>query len=315
MTEPTKSPPEDWLPHEPPAAPPARNGAVKTVAIWLILSVMVIAIYSFASAPDDLGVGYAYQPSGYSGWWIAGAVAITVAVVVGLLVWFVGGAKQYNERAAPGLEAIAEGKYAQAAEMFAQLARRYRAKPNHTAVASYNHGYALMRLGDTPAAVGVLLGVERNLKLTFGGARRLAAMQLARCFALAGDLDKAQRWLDATRTRPAGISDPVHDRALFEAVEGLVLCRQGKLDEARSHYEACWARFSAYLPVNQMMEVWLLRAYVISASSTPRDAGAAEPWLRMLRSTPPGALDWLTARWPELATFVVTNGLSTQQAA
>jgi|MudIll2142460700_1097286.scaffolds.fasta_scaffold02049_6 predicted negative regulator of RcsB-dependent stress response len=302
---------EDWLPHEPPPALPARSSTGKTIAIWVVLVVMFVAIYWMVGDQGHTRP----ERVGYSGWWIAGAVAITVAVCVLLLVWVFGGAGRFNAHAAPGLEAIAEGNYAQASEMFERLARRYRTKPSFAAVASYNRGYALMSSGDTAAAVGILLGVERTPKLAAGGVRRLAATQLGRCFALAGDVDKAQHWLDATRTRPPGMADPVHDRANLDALAGLVLCRQGKLDEARRHYEQCWPRLCAYLSVHQMIEVWLLRAFAISASSMPRDAGAAEPWLRMLRGTSPGALDALTARWPELATFVVTHGLGTQQAA
>ena len=302
---PVTPPVEDWLPHEPPAPEPAKQSAGKTLAIWLVLVVMFIAIYVLTSAGDP----YTAQQAGYSGWWIAVAVAVTVAVIIVLLAWFVSGAKQYNERAAPGFAALAEGNFAQAATLFEALARRYRTKPSYAAVARYNHGYALMLAGDTAAAAGILLGVERTPKLASGGVRRLAMTQLTRCFALAGDVEKAQRWLDATRTRPAGISDPVHDQALFEAVEGLVLCRQGKLDEARALYEQAWPRLCAYLPVNQMTEVWLLRAFAIAAGGAPRDAGGAEPWLRLVRSAPAGIVERITARWPELATFAVTHEL------
>jgi tetratricopeptide (TPR) repeat protein len=305
-------PTEDWLPHAPPPQAPAKSSVGKTIAIWLVLIVMFIAIYFFMDSSDPYTLP---DRTGYSGWWIWVGVASTVALAVLLVAWVVAGAKQFNERAAPGLEAIADGKYAHAAELFDALARRYRAKPNFAAVALYNRGYSLMLAGDTAAAAGVLLGVERTPRLAAGGVRRMATTQLARCFALAGDVDKAERWLESTRERPVGHHDPVHDRAVFEALEGLVLCRQGKLDEARRRYEASWSRFCAYLPFNQMIEVWLLRAYAISAGSTPRDAGAAEPWLRLVRSAPPGMLDRFTVRWPELATFVVTHELGTRQAA
>ncbi|MDQ3335011.1 MAG: hypothetical protein M4D80_07610 [Myxococcota bacterium] len=305
-------PTEDWLPHEPPPQVPAKGSTGKTIAIWLILILLFIVIYSLMGSSDPHA---SLDRSGYSGWWIAVAVAITVALAVLLLVWVVGGATQFNERAAPGLEAIAGGKYAHAAELFDALARRYRAKPNLAAVALYNRGYSLMLAGDTAAAVGVLLGVERTPKLAAGAIRRMATTQLARCFALAGDLEKAERWLESTRERPMGMFDPVRDRAAFEALEGLVLCRQGKLEEARRRYEESWSRLCAYLPYNQMIEVWLLRAYAISAGSAPRDAGAAEPWLRLVRNAPPDVLDRLTVRWPELATFVVTHELGTRQAA
>lgn len=314
MTEPTASPPEDWLPHDPPKPPPpAKSSALRTFGLWLTLVVIFIAIYSKFSSEEPRDAPLVQV--GYSGWWIAVGVAVTLAAVIAIVVWLFGGAKKFNERATPGLEAIADGKLTQAAELFAQLAKQYRAKPNFAAVASYNRGYALMRNGDTAAAIGILLGVDRMPKAGAGNIRKLVRVQLGRCFALAGDVDKARRWFEAARESTASMVDPVHDRAFIDALEGLVLCREGKLEEACRHYEACWSRLLAYLPTNQMMEVWLLRAYAISASSTPRDAGGAEPWLRILRSMPPGALDWMLVRWPELATFVVTHGLATQRAA
>ena len=303
---------EDWLPHEPPAQVPAKRAMGRTIAIWLLLIVMFIALYALLSAPEPYPQ---VETRGYSGWWIAVAVAITVALVLGLVVWIVVGTKRYNQRQAPGLTAIAEGDFAHAATLFEALARRYRANPNFAAVARHNQGYALMLAGDTAAAVGILLGVERTPGLANESVRRKAALQLGRCFALAGDVDKAQRWLEATRARPAGATDPVHDQALLDALEGLVLCRRGKLDEARAYYEQAWPRLCSYLPVNKMAEVWLLRAFAVAAGSTPRDAGAAEPWLRLVRSTSPDIVDRITARWPELATFAVTHELGTRHAA
>lgn len=299
------TPTDDWLPHDPTPVAPARGSSGKTIAIWAGLVACFVAIYNLAG-----GGGPRDPRTGYSGWWIAAAVALTILAVVLLLVWVFGGAKRFNARATPGLEALAAGRHAEAAELFRQLQRRYRGQPNFAAVAAYNRGYALLRAGDTAAAAGILLGVDRTPKLGLGGVRKLSAVALARCFAIAGDVDKAQRWLDAARARPVGMADPVHDRAVLDALAGLVLCRQGKLDEARAHYEQCSTRLAAYLPVHQMTEVWLLRAFATAAASGPRDAGTAEPWLRMLRGTPPGELAWLTARWPELATFVTTHELA-----
>ena len=50
------APVEDWLPHDPPAQEPAKTSAGKTLAIWLILIVMFIAIYALTSADDPYAV-------------------------------------------------------------------------------------------------------------------------------------------------------------------------------------------------------------------------------------------------------------------
>jgi tetratricopeptide (TPR) repeat protein len=307
----TPSTPEDWLPHAPPAQPPERSGAARTLVTWLSLIVLLVAIYWFIGSEDP----YAPEPErvGYSGWWIAVAVLITLVAILGLFKWKLADATKFNAAQAPALEALVEGKYREAAEMFAGLARRYRAKINVAAIASYNQGFALLRAGDTAAAIGIFLGVERMPKLGTGGIRKLAAIQLGRSFALAGDHAKAAAWLDAAREREP-MADPVHDRAFVAALEGLVLCRQGKLEEANLHYDRWWEHLTRYLPVDQMIEVWLIRAYAVSAGASPRDAGTAERWLRLLRGAAPRSLDWLTARWPELQTLVVTHHLATPPA-
>jgi hypothetical protein len=94
-----------------------------------------------------------------------------------------------------------------------------------------------------------------------------------------------------------------------------VLCRQGHVEEALRHLEEVWRRLESSLTVVSMREAWLLRAFAIATTSTPRDSGAAETWIAMLRTAAPGNLEWLTARWPELATFVVTHGLSSKAAS
>lgn len=301
---------DPWAPVEAPPQAQARNSAGKTIIVWAVLVVLFLAIYALISGPEDPRARI-----GYSGWWIGGAAVAAALAMLVLLLLFVRGAKQFNQAQAPALEALAERDHALAAELFAKLARRYRTKPQFAAFARHNHGIALLRGGDSATAAGILRAVEGDVKLTmFPGIRRLAAIQLARCFALGGDVAKANEWLAIIKKRGTGLDNPVHDRALVDGLEGLVLCREGKLDEAQRHYEQAWNRMTENLPMRQMTEPLLLRAYAISMASGPRDAGGAEPYLRMLRSTPSRDLEWLTKHWPELQTFVTTQ-LGVAQAA
>jgi len=298
---------EDWLPHDPPPQP--KPSTFKTLVTWVVLIGFFIAIFVLFSTDDP----NAHQQTGYSGWWIAAGIVGTLVVVVMMLGWLFGSADKFNTAQTEALQLLVDRKYHEAATFFEQLAHRYRARPNCYAVARYNQGKALLHAGDSAAAAGILLAIDRIPKVGIG-IRKLGALQLARCFAVAGDLEKATSWLDAARRRGTGLADPVHDRAFYEAVEGLVMCRAGKLAEAAAHYDQAWPRFTTYLPIEAMTEVWLLRAYAAAAGTTPRDAAAGETWLRMLRSCSPRSLDWLTTRWPELHTFVVTHELGAQAA-
>jgi hypothetical protein len=302
---------EDWLPHEPPAAEPVKSSAAKTFAIWAILIVIFIALYSLAKL-DHGTPPIEAKDTGFSGWWIVLAALAGAAVPILFIIFAWGGTKRFNNEQAPALEALAERRYARSAEMYAELARTFKTKPIPRAIALYNRGYALIRGGDSAAAVGVLLGVERTSKLASGGVRQLAVLQLSRAFAIGGDLDKATRWLEQAKTRAPGTYDPVHGKAMLLALEGLVMCRQGRVEDAVGHYQQCWPLLEGNLSIQQMEEAWLVRAFAITATSSPRDTASAEPFLRMLRSCPPGAFHWLTAHWPELATFTITHGLAAE---
>jgi tetratricopeptide (TPR) repeat protein len=304
---------EDWLPHEPPPQSPPKSSAKTTIMIWLVLIVMFIAIYNLIGT-SPRGRGAVVEQTGFAWWWLAIAGVIGLALPIAFMAVMFRGSEKFNTAQSVGLDAIARGQYAKAVDIFEALAKRFRTKPNFAAVARYNQGYALLLGGDSAAAVGVLLAAERTPKLALGGVRRMTAGQLARAFALGGDVDKATQWLEALRKRPA-TGDHAYCQALLDAVEALVLCRQGKYTEATAVYERAWPLLEAYLPVHQMREAWLLRAYSITMTSSVRDGGAAEPWLRMIRGTPPGGFVWLTAHWPELATFTTTHGHGTAEAA
>lgn len=294
---------EDWLPHEPPPQPPAPSSARRTLVVWAVLVVMFLVIYTMLSRTEPTG---ATARSGYSGWWIvvAGVVGIVVSLVY--ISFRFSGFEKLHAALGEGLDASARGDFARAAELYAARAATTRGKPEQTALALYSCGYALLRAGRSEEAVGALLGAERLPTLATVGIRRIVATELVRAFVIGGDLDKASRWLDSVRARPLS-GDRVHQQTLEDAAAGLLLCRQGKFEDALALYERRWRFLEAYLPVRQMEEAWLLRAFALTMTSGPRAAGVAEPWLRMIRGLPPGAFDWLTERWPELATFVTSG--------
>src|SRR5262245_9708044 len=95
-----------------------------------------------------------YDPSqpivvGFSGWWSWVAAVAGLALPISLLVWQFRGAARFSERLAPGLEALAAGNPGRAAELFGELAHRYRTRVNERAVALFNQGVALTRAGNS----------------------------------------------------------------------------------------------------------------------------------------------------------------------
>ena len=290
---------ETWLPEEPPAQKPPRSKLRRTLFTWLGLIAFFIIIYAmFDTSPNASGAAKDFAGLGQVLVWV-----VPAAVMIGIFVWTVSGSRRFNARQAPMLAALEDGQYARAAEQFGALARRYRTKPGLASVASYHQGFALIRAGDAAAAVGVLLGVERRIELGVDGARRLAAIELARAFAIGGDVEKATRWLDEARRRGADLSGDLL------IIEGMVLCRAGRFEDAARHFDDTWTRIEARTHLRGMRDAWLLRAFAVAGTSTPRNSGAIEPWLHLVRTTTPSSFAWLTAHWPALATFAATNGV------
>lgn len=290
---------ETWLPEAPPAQKPPMSKWRRTLFTWLGLIALLTIVYAmFDRSPNASRAAKEF----------AGLVQVLVwvvpaAVVIGMFGWALRGSRRFNARQAVALAVLENGHYARAAEQFGALARHYRARPGLASVASYNQGFALIRAGDAAAAVGVLLGVERGIQLRDDGARRLAAIELARAFAIGGDVEKATRWLDEARDRGADLSGDLL------TVQGMVMCRAGRFEDAARHFDDTWTRIESRTHLRGMRDAWLLRAFAIAGTSTPRDTGAIEPWLHLIRTTTPSSFAWLTAHWPALATFAATNGV------
>jgi len=302
---------ETWLPEEPPPRPPEKkSGARRALFTWLGLIALFVIIYAYfdrSGTPDDRGGAVESAPSIV---WTLFTHGVCVAIPTALFLWLIGGSRRFTTQQREAFEALGDGQYGRAAEIFGALAHRFRTKPNLAPVAAYNQAYAQIRAGDAARAVGVLLGVERGPNLHVNSVRAPVALELARAFAIGGDVAKAQRWLDTARTRYSDDGDPGRTYPELAVVTGLVLCRAGKLVEAAQHLDETWERMQSRLPMREMRAVWLLRAFAAGSTPAPREAAASEPWLQLLRATRPDSLAWLTAHWPELASFVTAHDVT-----
>jgi tetratricopeptide (TPR) repeat protein len=299
---------ETWVPDEPPLPPPpAKSRQRRTLVLWVVLILVFVSIY--AAFDESPKAGHTATIVAVTPWWVWPACIGCFALPVAFFVYLLSGSRRFNQQMASALEALADGQFARAAEALGAVARRYRARPNLWSPASYSQGYALIRAGNSAAAAGVLLGIERWPNLQIDGIRRLVTIELARAYAIGGDLASARRWLDTARARPTAFGDAGQETSKIADVEGLLLCRAGELADAIRHYDEKWERLESRLPVRDMRAVWLLRAFAATGVTGPRDGAAAEPWLRLLRATHASSLSWLTAQWPELATFAAAHDL------
>jgi hypothetical protein len=71
-----------------------------------------------------------------------------------------------------------------------------------------------------------------------------------------------------------------------------------------------WSEYEATMTGEVFRPVRIVRAFAITAAG-PRSAGNAET----IRPAYPGEFDFLGVGWPEMETFLATNGLTVSRAA
>jgi hypothetical protein len=304
----------DYLPPpEPVDNPPAqpKRSAGKTIALWLVLIVIFLAIYQLVgSSPAQHGAPRDAAPQ-QSTLDLVAAIAWRAwpLALMALFIWWVqrqlrGGSK-LNERLEPGQLAAADGDFARAVAVFREVAELYRGQATYFAACRLHVALSLERLGELDAATDELIQVERGAGLLYGSDVRLsAAIHLARLFALRGELEAAAKWATDARRRLRKASSRLWAAAQLHVAEAVLLARSAPTVEALRFLESAWARVEESLSVTAMRPVWLLRAFLVAQETGPRDHGTAEPWLRMLRTARPGELAYLSSRWPELRAFM-----------
>src|SRR5262249_12295981 len=160
---------------------------------------MFVAIYNlFSTAPSGSRPAPAASssPPASDGWlWPLGAAALIAGFVIYVRRLIKGGDK-LNLALEPGLLALADGDGRRAIGVFREVAGRYPRGSNHAAVAQFNLVEALTRSGELDRAAEEAIALERGAGLLFGSDVRLGAgVDLARVFALRGELDLADRWI------------------------------------------------------------------------------------------------------------------------
>ncbi|MBK9036196.1 MAG: hypothetical protein IPL61_33960 [Myxococcales bacterium] len=295
---PYQPPPE---PQDNPAVP--VSSARKTFAIWLVLIMTFAAVYALYSGPPGVRT-WRDVVLGMLG------VAWPFLLLLFVLSWLyrqLRGGQQLGARVAAAEAARVAGQSTRAIELARAVVHDYRRQPSYQAMARLHLGMALLHAGQLDEAAAEFAAVERTGGLQFSADARVQAVALL-AFALAtrGDLDGADRWLAdldrrLARVQPGGVREHiVANRAL---VAMIVAARRGQADAVIRVYDASVAQLECAVTVATMRIAWLVRAFAAARWDGPRELGAAEPWLRLVRGAPPAQLDFLATAWPELQAF------------
>jgi hypothetical protein len=128
------------------------------------------------------------------------------------------------------------------------------------------------------------------------GGGRWATIELARLFALRGEIVRAVAAADEARGE-ARFARGVHRKALEAQllfVDVLVHCRKGELDAARALLLGEWRRFeTAEGGGGWRAEACLVRGFLDAAAGD-----SVEVWLGLAR------VRWMATEWPELRAFI-----------
>jgi tetratricopeptide (TPR) repeat protein len=269
----------------------------KTLILWAILILMVIAIWNmFAPPPSSHGHQAAPQETDWSSTaWTAGVIAL----FGGWFFWIQRVTSRFNRANNDGIALLNKGAPAQAAEAFEALVRKYRRR-NLRTIARHNAGVARLREGKLERAVELLTPVIKDKKAP--NLKGSAACELASACALAGRLDEAERWLATAEKSALAKHSLVWPRAL-------VMARRGEHAELARMLDQHWRELENTLQAELMRRLTVLRAFAVASAEGPRGAGVVEPLLARLRPATPGEYAWLTGCWPELHAFLETHQL------
>jgi tetratricopeptide (TPR) repeat protein len=211
-------------------------------------------------------------------------------------------ARDANARNQKLLAALDEGRLDEAIDGFRALAGSDGLRgPRLIALA--NLAVALSRKGDHDGALRIVALGESELKDDKRGRiGQMFALHAAHFFALQGDADGAEAWLDEAKRRGGDVELLATSWTPF-----LVLLRRGKYAEALAEIDGRWTLLEARLPSAWMRRVRVLRAFALT--QLRRDAREVEGALEGARPFAPLDYACLDTEWPELRAFLVDQRL------
>lgn len=203
-----------------------------------------------------------------------------------------------------------EERFAEAATLWEQVCREASPTPLTHALAVYNLGLCRLVLGDPEQALDLVdAALSSGWHQTWALRRRQHLLLGGRAFTLAvlGRLDEAHSQQDVAHARC-----PDAQHGWLVATDALLAARSknhGALLEAYPR----WAELAAQAGgAPQQRTLAVLRAFALEATGENHDAVAAA--LAKAPDLHRGNVDYLAARWPELAAFLARHQLDAEAA-
>lgn len=294
-------------PSQRPAHSPKR-----TLALWLALIVMFVAIYTvFSETPQPPRPTLARCEPDYS--WMVTVVGSLLLAVGALFAWFLRQFKKtnaFNREQEQASVALVDGQWQAAVTQFGTLMEKYRGHGGRL-VAAYQRAWAKLRDHDLEGALTDAIESDKSAGLFTKPMRTRGAVLIGHLYALRGDTETASRWLADARQRVAGLAgDRLYVGAQLCVAEATLSCRQEKYSEALALLDREQTKLDSLLQVTAAVEVWVLRAFAMQHMESARSVGRLEPVLTLLRARPRGSFDYLAVAWPALRDFLAAHDLA-----
>jgi hypothetical protein len=266
----------------------------RTFILWLVLVTMFVLLWRVF---QDDGASVA-SPELWRNLQLLPILA--VAAIFGLVAWRGRSFAAANKR---GVDLMASGDAAAAAELFARLARTWLAP---VTVAQVNLGLARLRLADLRGAVEAFARVERGRGALARAYRPMAAAFVALCEAVLGDLGAAEEWVAEARRRTA---TPTVSVRVHLAAEAIVRLRRGDAVAAARLLDQTWGEIERSTSADLVRALRIVRA-LAGEKAGGAAAASSDELLAGARPFRAGEFAWLAAGWPEMARYLEAKGFA-----
>jgi hypothetical protein len=282
------------------------------LALWALLIGMYVCIWTVLRSPQSGTRETSTADPGDSSPAITTVVPMVLFVLIGVVLFATTArTRRFNSANAQGLQALAEGDYARAADTFAELSRKYRWPTHLTGIATFNIGVARLHQGLLGEALDCFARVERRTNSALAGLRTTLACNTALAYALRGDLESARPWRAAAEDAKKRAADPTLVTGFVAFVDAVIDCREGRYESFLRWLDDRWSQLEGSMTARTTRPLRVLRAFAMTQApgAGPRDAGGVEMLVGALQPVRPGEFAMLRAEWPEMAAFLSAAGL------
>jgi hypothetical protein len=233
---------------------------------------------------------------------VVALVVLAMATMIVTFAWSMRQFRRFNPDNNQAMAAMQRGDHERAAAVFERWTTGGNAATR--ALARHNLAWTRLRQGRLAEASELFVANEADPRaLSANGLYTTTEHCLALCFALAGDLKRAD-----SRMKEAALREPdrTNSEVMRSFARAVIDCRRGQPADAARDLEDHWNAFEQATAGDVLRPLRIVRAFAAAAAG-PREAARVHALLA--RPAYPGEYDFLAASWPELADFLATHDL------